>query len=325
MSTIILTGAGASKALDYPTTTEFYDLNKFNDHEKTVYTNLLSFFKTKILDVEDVLSLLDPIVDFNQKRSGQFYKQYIANDSKITNIINFVTYTQNRCFDLYGKTRDPKEIEKLYLPLLDACNWRKQRIELFTTNYDPTTDTLLDIADTLKLNSHDGFNNRNKWDYKSYEHDINTPGINIYRLHGSMSWFKEGDTIKNTRDYNRRLNINTNEHLLIYPGYKGNPHLDNKETDAYTFPSNQFDRKILTYEKLIVIGFSFRDEYINNMISDAMKRNTKLNLTILNPEWPRGENGFLDKLKNNYTSRIHHIEEYFGNENAIKTLKEIIG
>ena len=37
-----------------------------------------------------------------------------------------------------------------------------------------------------------------------------------------MYWFKDGDQIKNTRCY-YRYEGHREDHLLIYPGYKGNP------------------------------------------------------------------------------------------------------
>ena len=149
-------------------------------------------------------------------------------------------------------------------------------------------------------------------------------GINIYRMHGSMSWILKNGEIFNTRDYERRMKTKPDEHLLIYPGYKGNPHLNNNETDAYTEPSNAFDREISTSEFLIVIGFSFRDIHINEMVQKAMERNEKLYLIVFNPEWPIGENGVMDKIRVLYENRVVHIEEYFGEEKAIKILSKVL-
>lgn len=325
MSVVILIGAGASKALGYPTTVEFYQENLLvNSNLSEVYNKLKNFFRQNKLDVEDVLSLLDPINDFKETKSGEFLQTF--NKVYFEYIHSFIEYSQNRCFDLYGRKPDYKEFEKLYLPFLDACGWKVQKVELFTTNYDPVSDLIMDLADELKLKSFDGFNNRSKWDYRQYGYDskktLAENGINIYRLHGSMSWFKDGKTIKNTRDYNRRQNIGTKEHLLIYPGYKGNPHIDNKDTDAYTFPSNQFERKIFEYEYLIVVGFSFRDEHINEQVKKAMDNNQKLNLIILNPIWESGLNQIVDKIKEIYPSRVKHIENKFGDREAIIELKK---
>ena len=73
-----------------------------------------------------------------------------------------------------------------------------------------------------------------------------------------------------------------------------------------------------------MIGFSFRDNHLNKLIQQSFKKNNSLKLYILNPEWPTGENDFLNKLKEIYGNRIIHINEAFGSPEVISYLRNEI-
>lgn len=319
MAITILTGAGASKPLGYPTTNEFFLTNTQMQSSpySEVYNQLAAQLGSTTLDVEDVLALLEPAEDFLKTSPGIFIGKQLANQWE-QKISSFSKYVRDRCFELYGQRPDEVEVSDLYTPLLELCEWEKSRISLYTANYDPVSDSIVKIALKNEIPAYDGFNQIGEWEPNLYRKG--RIGLDIYRLHGSMSWVKDGNSVRNTRDYS--LRIGNTEHLIIYPGYKGNP--EDNEQEAFNYPSNSFNNELNEINILISIGFSFRDKYINDCLINSFKINDNLNLLIITPEWPDGIDGELSNLKTNYGDRIKHISGKFGEEDTIMKLKKHI-
>lgn len=320
MSITILTGAGASRALNYPTTIEFFD--HFSDNEKNQHKGILDKLRQQLgtsqLDVEDVLFILDPIENIAKTPSGQFLAGGITN-GWLTLISNFSKACQNKCFSLYGRSPDEDKVEEYYIPLLEACDWVDKKISIYTTNYDPVTDTLMDIAEERLVESTDGFSKFGNWNPKEYAQS--KKGLSVYRLHGSMSWVRNNGKIKNTRDYSIRQGDDT-KHLLIYPGYKGDP--ENDVEEAYSHPHKALRLELNKSKIFIAIGFAFRDNHINSILKDAMENNPDLKLIIINPEFPDGEDGFLTNLQKTDKNRVFHINKRFGDESLNSDLSKVI-
>jgi len=319
MAITLLTGAGASRAFEYPTTIEFFSElapNENKQHQE-ILQRLRQQIGTTQLDVEDVLSILEPIEDFFKTPSGKFTSSKLA-DNWQQKIITFSKLCRDRCFELYGKDPKYEIVSEYYLPILNSCGWKDNKVSLYTTNYDPISDSIMDLAEEHRLPCYDGFKSRGKWDPENYNEHVT--GLNIYRLHGSMSWVQRNGHIINTRDYTLRQG--KVDHLLIYPGYKGNP--ENERQEAYSFPHISLRKELYETEYFIVIGFAFRDKHINSIVSDALKNNEKLKIIVVNPEWPEGENGFLSNIRDMSRTRIIHLEFKFGNKKLEKSLANVL-
>jgi hypothetical protein len=315
MQATIFTGAGASKPLDYSTTTEFFPSD--NAFPKPNYLNFFNHIKehlgvSGVVDVEKVLEVLQPAEENLKTLSGKFIAKKLT-DNWGNLIPSFTEYIRGRCFDLYGFYPNEDKVNELYNPLLDIVRWKEQKISLFTVNYDPVTDAIMEIAEQMKIPSYDGFKPRGRWDPSGYN-DIKK-GFNIYRLHGSMSWIKQGAHVINTRDYSRRSG-NT-KHLIIYPGYKGNP--ENEEEEVFYYPHNALRTQLEKTDLLIVIGFSFRDNHINSILNNAFKKNPGLKLIVINDKLPQG----LSKLETYNENSVVHIKDKFGNNSAIENLRVV--
>ncbi len=169
---VVLTGAGASKPLDYPTTIEFFpSVSPVPQEFENIYIRVrswLRFVEEHSVDVEDVLQLLAPAEEFLQTEPGRFLRVKLEDDWA-TRVSEFAQYIREGCFALYGRYPKRKDVRNLYLEVLDLCGWRQFALDLFTTNYDPVTDVLLDIAEGENLRGYDGFGSTNRWDAERYE------------------------------------------------------------------------------------------------------------------------------------------------------------
>ena len=317
----IFTGAGASKALGYPTTAEFFTLGTgLRLKEDHVYQRVQKFLMKDVLDVEDVLRLLYPIAELHDTPTGKFIFPHFRGQW-YEGIPEFVTRTNAVCFDHYG--REPKEtdVSSAYVPLLNYCGWQNQKISLFTANYDPVTDVLMKIAVSNGITSHDGFDRFGEWDSGSYS-GLKTGGLAIYRLHGSMSWVENEGKIRNTRDYSRRA-PGYAEHLLIYPGFKGNPERDGHS--AFKFAHTALRKELGESHFMLAIGFSFRDPHLNDIFRESLRTNRKLKIVVWNPIWPEGPEVGLEELRQEFGNRIIAVAQRFGTPEAITDLQHLIG
>jgi PAS domain-containing protein len=155
-------------------------------------------------------------------------------------------------------------------------------LEIFSVNYDTCIEQLCHLK---HLTYSDGFdiywhpqNLRSKdWDIK------------LFKLHGSVIWFES--QIKEylkipirtfVGDKETSLELITGEDLkplLIYPMQKW------QYVEPLTELQLMFKERLIDKDTrvLVVVGYSFRDDYIIRMLWDAARINSDLHIILLNP------------------------------------------
>ncbi len=142
--------------------------------------------------------------------------------------------------------------------------------------------------------------NREKTRLKN-EESFESKVFHLYKMHGSINWYKEEDKIRQ-KDI-KEQNIAENP-LLIYPAtdkkeqnIAENPLLIYPATDKYESSYEQpyfemmsrFQQAVRKENTLlIVVGFSFQDKHIKNIIVEAVKQNASFNLVIVNYDKNKG-------------------------------------
>lgn len=144
------------------------------------------------------------------------------------------------------------------------------RLKVFTLNYDLCVE---DACRSASIDLTTGFRKDTKrWDSSVFQSQ--NPGINLYKLHGSLSWVL--DKLDNNCPDRSLIETDTGHtdkepELILGPG----PKLQSDEpflTLYYEF------RKALQSTKLcVVIGYSFGDAHINDALSEA----NRLGLTVI--------------------------------------------
>lgn len=233
-------------------------------------------------------------------------------DKKISIVKNFLLEEIKRGLESY----EVKEIYKNFYSKISQRN-RKNPINIYTTNYDLFNEIALDELGFPYNNGFIGSYKRTfspkAYNYiyvenmnlnKSYWERVPT-FYNIIKLHGSISWIKNGEEIIE-KDYK---NINTEESLMIYPTpMKDRTTLMVPYSDMFRIMENQLAKKNST---LVVMGYSFSDEHINRIILNALSVQS-FNLVIFGDS----ENIFkLQKLKDKRISIIYSDDKihYFKN------------
>ena len=153
---------------------------------------------------------------------------------------------------------------------------RKSPINIFTTNYDLYNEQALDSLSFPYNNGFVGTYKRsfNPASYKyAYVEDMNlskniwerVPNFyNLYKLHGSISWVKEDNKIREI-DYKH---ISENDTVMIYPTpLKDRSTLMTPYSDLFRAMETALLRK---NSVLITLGYSFADDHINRLILNSL-------------------------------------------------------
>jgi|GEM_PF-317907 hypothetical protein len=177
-----------------------------------------------------------------------------------------------------------------------------RRANLFTLNYDTLLEQAADAAGVILL---DGFvgSIRRVFRPESFGFDFYFPGsttegrvhrldrvAHLYKLHGSVNWFREPPTEQNPYGIFSAENTNPKGDALIFP-------TPVKQELATGIPYSEMFRRFSdsifqSQSVLFVIGYGFGDEHVNALIRQALLV-PSFRLVVVSPS---GESEFLARL-----------------------------
>ena len=307
---IILTGAGISNLFGLPMTSGFTTL--INESSRFDMNSLLSnYLGDEFNDIEKVMFTLEDCLDDENKNlqkhileankyfpnvrdnNGNAVNSTIVNNSVRNTYIEIKRNAQNFLFHLKNgiyNLLDNPDIEKastLYFNIFAQIRkkYPNSKISIFTTNYDLSfekscrsnkeklkklginTDTI-DYGFMLQ----DGilvFNG----DTRKSEREF----LEYYKLHGSLDWHYDdlyGCTKSGANARPSRPDIMP----ILYPGIKGKP-----KKEPFIKLHDIFYDRLQTVDTMIVLGFAFRDPYINELIRFSKGVNKKYRMLFFNP------------------------------------------
>jgi len=197
-------------------------------------------------------------------------------------------------------------------------NKDRSRVNVFTTNNDLFNEKALDI---LNIDYNNGFGgglervfNPARFHYTfSKKIDVNLEKfeplenmVYLYKLHGSISWIEQGG--------NSLFNIqeilvaggetkSNDSHVLIYPTpLKQAQSLGSPYADII----REFQTKLsLPNSVIFIIGYSFSDEHLNNIIYQALTSNSSISIVIFGEY----EDCPLAKIKDSRIYRIFGMDQ----------------
>ena len=204
------------------------------------------------------------------------------------------------------------------------------RVNIFTTNNDLFNEKALD---DLNMNYNNGFGgglervfNPARFRYIfSQKIDANLEKfeplenmVYLYKLHGSISWIeKEGNSLFDIQEVAVKGGEEKQEgnHVLIYP-------TPLKQRQSLGLPYADLIREFQTKlcqsnSVLFIIGYSFSDEHINNIIYQSLASNASLSIVIF------GESEKCSLIKIN-DSRIYRIFSKKGDGKEIHYFEFIV-
>lgn len=143
---------------------------------------------------------------------------------------------------------------------------RDTAIEIFTTNYD----LLLEEAfETLNVPYFDGFVGTRFpfFDLRAVEDGlIPNHWTRLWKIHGSINWY-----LKENKEVYRSTNLNGSDSYIIYPSHLKYDQSRKMPYLALIDRLNKFIRQ--SSSVLIMSGYSFNDDHLNDTILNALKAN----------------------------------------------------
>lgn len=143
-------------------------------------------------------------------------------------------------------------------------------LQVFTTNYDGVIE---EYARETGFEIINGFEYRRTMDHVwvgEWEARTNKKPLYLTKLHGSVSWYKDDDgNLREAKDVTQRP---ADRSVMIAP--TEGP----KDYGRKPFPElkSHFEDEMKDVKVLLVIGFSYRDEYIVDVIKKNLDRGMKL-------------------------------------------------
>lgn len=229
-------------------------------------------------NIEAFLNWLTSGVKFEKDQSKVDEIQTVIDEVKAELIATIIPISH----DYYRKSKTLSNYINFYERVFSKRMVQDEKVSIFTTNYDLfneyalseigiryTTGFTTNILSTFDINQFryrfvDNVNRyKDKWSPEGKE-------ANLFKLHGSINWTQDNSgNLTETHDSSKKV--------IIYP-----TELKNEETSKSPYAilfrefANQLQKPNTT---LIVLGYGFPDEHINDVIAQNLK-NDDFNLVV---------------------------------------------
>lgn len=225
-----------------------------------------------------------------------FYMEEVGKDDAealfLVNLIQKTIYNYINIDMSSERAKISLELYKKFYQKLALRNKDLARVNIFTTNNDLFSETALGY---LNINYNNGFSSglsrtfnparfsytfSRKIDYSLEKYEPLENMVYLHKLHGSINWIEDdSNSFFNIKEIDIVPDYNPEDkNVLIYP----TPLKQNKSLGSpYVDLIREFQNKLaLPHSVLIIIGYSFSDEHINNAIYAALASNSSLNVVI---------------------------------------------
>lgn len=327
---LVFTGAGMSVPLGLPSTMDF--MLSVNSDIKPITQYIVEYLGSSGEDIEWILSTLESFKSETALTEFLLPKisMLIGNDTHIQNSLprinsqlfnlksqatSEIARIKKIIFDKLGQYK-PEQALALYFNLVEEikASLGNVALSMITTNYDLTFETAIESYQKkwgdAGINDVDfGFSiqfGRPIYD-PSQNFNWNPTTIEYLKIHGSVDWHRDARG-KCSRSMSSTVPDDPDQMAILYPGFKGVP-----ELEPFASMHGRLNTRLAEADLVIVIGFAFRDTYINSIFENILRIRKNLEVLYFNPvkidKFPK--NSLVPYLINNY-SNFRHIERGIG-------------
>lgn len=285
--------------------------------EETGNEDLKTYFDK--LNPEQIKNNLEEVLGLLYSEKNYLEATLSKEDLEIHSCTKLIELIEKKIFESINIDINAKGNEKVlytYKDFYQKVTLRNKdlaRVNIFTTNNDLFNEYAMDSLNINYINGFSGgltkffnpglfnytFSKRMDTSIEKFEPVENM--VYLYKIHGSVNWTED---LNNTNTFFNIKEIpyspgNTNIHsVLVYPA----PTKQNKSLGSpYVEMFREFQKKLLEqHTVLFVIGYSFSDEHINNIIYQALAINSTINVVIFG-----NVKGNMTKIKDNRIFNVY--------------------
>lgn len=292
-----LFGSGTSSGA-IPTMSKLYEDLHFDEDEKETECEFDCIVKKEGDNLEKCLNVMysarsyySGLEDSDKEEQKKIESQKSLYDSLIKKIENHIFNSINISFESEAEQKVLTYYKTFYQKLA-LRNKDNSRIRVFTTNNDLFNEIALDALNIHYINGFSGglhkyfnpaifnytWSKRMDTSIDKYEPVENM--VYLYKIHGSVNWRETKDAGNNYFEIEEVVPSETKADgsVLIYPTpTKQDKSLGSPYVDLF----REFQNKLLEpHSVLFVIGYSFSDRHVNDIIYRALATNSTINVVI---------------------------------------------
>ncbi len=262
----------------------------------------------QVINIEDFVMVLKQIIDREfivpyplvGNWNDKITKWEISNGSNdvFREFLNFIVNQLTSKWTSF----DTSKAKKLLAPVKELLTSSESfKLKIFSLNYDLVfentlgsfSDNLIETGFISQLVSDEKLR---IWNDSSFTDENSKAKLHLYKLHGSLNW--EYDSSYELIKEKKHL-TDGKEPLIIFGS--ANKMLS---FDPFLFILSEFRKQLSNSSLIIVIGYSFHDKYINNLLIQQLQLSTNRRMIVVDPKpLSDKESTFASKLETIQTIR----------------------
>ena len=284
---IFLLGAGASYEAKIPISSQMINEleNLFKENEWEKYKNLYYCLKSGIqygfgiinknedMNIEVLVNTMDELIKSYAHPIYPFVGSWVPRlDELAGEGFKNIKHLKALIIKQLEKWMDTSRLDSFdyYHGLIKFQQELQFPLSIFSLNYDLCLEKQCKKHD---IECNRGFKDY-IWEYKNFDkHDDSSSSINLYKLHGSIDWENNDNTIEEKDGI-------IDKHAIIFgTSYKL------QYLDPFLFLIYRFRQQTLESATKIIncIGYSFSDEHINGILRQALIRDNSKKIISIRP------------------------------------------
>ena len=256
---------------------DFYELYNYLKSSIIYQRGLEGAFEEQTATIEELLDVLSEINQKHQNKlypfiggwnihllkvAGEEFEKVARLDKQIRSQlfkwVNITNYDRSNYFHGFS----------------DLVSDLGSAVRVFTLNYDICVEKAFTNTDfSIEL----GFNGDRRWEASKFDANENADvGVYLYKLHGSIDWIRDQSNggvlvLCDSPQENPELIFGTAAKL--------------SSIDPYLFYVHEFRKYSLNdaLRLIVIIGYSFSDDYVNDLIGQAITRSEYLKVLVVAP------------------------------------------
>jgi hypothetical protein len=311
-SITLFLGAGASVCESFPSVFQFFESVKFPDgiDARGFQTACMELARRIAVaqrtqensqwprfDAEKLWGNLELLVNSNKLTSAPFGIPVTRTGLSPQNAgvapEDLLVFLKEQILRIYGRrvsTPSKSSPHRDLFALLNEILPSGDPISVYTTNYDTIVEDVFcspsvsgDLVSAARVCTGFEQGNPGRWNPALFDaaHATGTRQINLYKLHGSVTWkWESTDSGADPIEMNWRHPTGSTD-CLLYFGYKSVP-----ETDPFKTLHNRFKDSLVSSSVVFVVGFQFGDPYIRETFDFALRANPHLTVVCCLRQMP---------------------------------------